>query len=238
MPTHFPRGITNVSKDTLAGAFPAPWRPAVIEYFNDFMTYSAGDWTITTTEAGAGDATEALSSSAGAAGGWLVVTNDAADDDNDFFQLVGEAFRWSSTTPMWFGARFKVSDATQSDVVFGLQITDTSPLDVTDGFTFIKADGSTTMNFLVEKNNTATTTAAGTLADNTFVTVGFFYNPLDGLFHIFWNDVEVATSVATNAVDDEDLTVSFGIQNGEAVAKVLTVDWIWAAQARNDFSWS
>jgi hypothetical protein len=139
---------------------------------------------------------------------------------------------------MWFGCRFKVNDATQSDVVLGLQITDTSPLDVTDGLFFIKADGSTSLTFEVEKNGTATSTAAATLADDTFVTVGFFYDPSDRLFHIFVNDNEVATSVNTNAVDDEDLTVSFGIQNGEAVAKVMTVDWIWAAQGRNDFNWS
>jgi hypothetical protein len=32
--------------------------------------------------------------------------------------------------------------------------------------------------------------------------------------------------------DDEDLTVSFGIQNGEAVAKTMTVDYILAAMDR------
>ena len=236
--THFPRGVTNVKTDTLAGAFPAPWKPATIEYFNDFLLYTAGDWTITTTEAGAGDATEAISSAAAAAGGWLVITNDAADNDNDYLQLQGESFRWSSTSPMWFGMRFKISDATQSDLVFGLQITDTAPLDVTDGLFYIKDDASTSLGFRAEKDGTATSTTIATLEDDTFVTVGFFYNPLDGLFHHFVNDVEVATTVNTNAVDNEDLTVSFGIQNGEAVAKVLTIDWVWAAQNRNDFSWS
>jgi hypothetical protein len=39
------------------------------------------------------------------------------------------------------------------------------------------------------------------------------------------------TSTA-NMPDDEDLTVSFGIQNGEAVAKTMTVDYILAAMDR------
>ena len=33
-------------------------------------------------------------------------------------------------------------------------------------------------------------------------------------------------SVATNLPNDEDLTISFGIQNGEAVAKTMTIDYI------------
>lgn len=33
-------------------------------------------------------------------------------------------------------------------------------------------------------------------------------------------------SVLTNLPDDEELTVSFGIQNGEAAAKTLAIDYI------------
>jgi len=38
--------------------------------------------------------------------------------------------------------------------------------------------------------------------------------------------------VNTNAPDDEELTVSFGIQNGAAAAKVLTVDYVTAMKER------
>ena len=238
MPMHVKTGLNSESVDSLGYQLPVPAPYSMISYFNDFLTYVAGDWTITETEAGAGDASQALSSALAAAGGALVITNDAADDDNVFMQLKGEAFRWSSTVPMWFACKFKVSDATQSDLAIGLQITDTSPLDTTDGLFFYKADGSAVLTFRAEKDDTATSTNVATLANDTFVTVGFFYEPKDGLFHIFVNDVEVATSVNTNAVDNEDLTVSIGIQNGEAVAKVLTVDYIYAAQTRRDYSWS
>jgi hypothetical protein len=42
----------------------------------------------------------------------------------------------------------------------------------------------------------------------------------------------LGTSVTTNLVDDEDLTPTFAIQNGEAVAKTMTVDYIFVAKER------
>jgi hypothetical protein len=46
------------------------------------------------------------------------------------------------------------------------------------------------------------------------------------------NGVVVGTSVTTNLPDDEDLTISFAIQNGEAVAKTMTVDYILCSKER------
>ena len=144
-------------------------------YSNDFFTYQADDWTITTTEDGTGSATEAVTSSAGGA---LLLTNAAGDNDNDFLQLKGEAFKLSSSKRAYFSARFKCNDVDQSDIVIGLQITDTSPLDVTDGIFFISNDGDAGLDFLVEKDNTATTTEdVATLADDTFITVSGFIDP-------------------------------------------------------------
>lgn len=228
MPTHFRGGVSNAlyGENLFQFGMLDPTKYHV--YFNDFDEYVAGDWTITTTEAGAGDATEALGN---VDGGVLIITNDAADDDADFFQKVGESFKWESGKDMFFKTRFKVSDATQSDWVMGLQITDTTPLDVTDGLFFVKVDGATAINFRVEKDNTATATSVGTCTAD-YMTMGFYYKASTSTFHIFFGDVEVGTSVSTNAPDDEELCISFGIQNGEAVAKVMTIDYIFVAKAR------
>ncbi len=114
----------------------------------------------------------------------------------------------------------------------GLQITDSSPLDVTDGVFFIKADGSTSVSLLVEKNGTATTTSSvATMADDTFVRLGFYYDGASAIQY-FVNGTLGGTSVTTNLPDDEDMTVSFAIQNGEAVAKTMTVDYIFVAKER------
>ena len=115
----------------------------------------------------------------------------------------------------------------------GLQLTDTTPLDVTDGIFFLKSDGGTTVTFIVEKDSTQSTLdLPNALADDTFMTVGFVYDPKDQKFHVFQNNVLAGTVVSTNAPDNEELTVSFGIQNGAAAAKTLTVDYIGASKER------
>ena len=134
---------------------------------------------------------------------------------------------------MYFKARFKTSDADASDVVMGLQLTDTSPLDVTDGIFFLLTDGSTTLQFIVEKDGTQSTLDLPTvMADDTFTTVGFVYDPKDLKFHVFQNNVLAGTVASTNAPDDEELNVSFGIQNGASAAKVMTIDFVLAGKER------
>ncbi len=230
MPTHFTNGVSNVTQGHPLYEFGMPDPTKWVTYFNDFNTYAAGDWTITTTEAGTGSATEAVTDMAGGA---LLLTNAAGDDDNDFLNLTGESFQYSASKKMFFRARFKISDATQSDFVMGLQITDTTPLAVTDGIYFTKADASAAASFVVTKDSTATTEAAvATIADDTFVTLAFSYDPQSGKFKVYADDSKVAEVVNTNAPDDELLTVSFGIQNGEAAVKTMTLDYVFAAVER------
>ena len=230
MTTHFTSGVTNVTADSTFGKVKAPDPTKYHMYHNDFDTYLASDWTITTTEGGSGNASEALGDGDG---GLLVITNDDADDDNDFLQLVKEGFKYEAGKQLAFKARFKTSDADASDVVMGLQLTDTTPLDVTDGIFFLLTDGSTTLQFIVEKDGTQSTLDLSTaMADDTFMSVGFVYTPADQKFHVYQNNVEAGTVVNTNAPDDEELTVSFGIQNGAAAAKVLTVDYVTAMKER------
>ena len=224
--TRFPNGVTNASEDSLFAQLGQPAATEFHTYFEDFDYYAAADWTVTETQAGA---TQAL---ADGDGGLLLLTNTAADNDLVSLQKVGESFRFATGKKLFFEARFKVSDATQSDVVIGLQITDTTPLDVTDGVFFIKADGAATVNFRVEKNNTATTASSiATMANDTYIRLGFYYDGVSAVQY-FVNGTYTGSSVTTNLPDDEDLTVTFAIQNGEAVAKTMTVDYIYVAKER------
>lgn len=229
VPVRYPNGVTNVGPTDPLARFGMPDPSQWHVFFDDFDRYVAGDWTITTTEAGTGSASEALGDEDG---GVLVITNDDADDDADFLQKVGESFLMESGKKAYFKARFKVSDATQSDFVIGLQITDTTPLDVTDGIFFQKDDGDTNLDVHVEKDNTATSsTNVHTIADDTYVVVAFYYNGDDEVK--FWVDGNgVASLVTDNLPDDEELTVSMGIQNGAAAAKSMTVDYLFAAKQR------
>jgi len=97
----------------------------------------------------------------------------------------------------------------------------------------LKSDGGTTVTFVVEKDSTQSTLdLPNALADDTFMTVGFLFDPNTQKFRVFQNNVLAGTVVSTNAPDNEELTVSFGIQNGAAAAKTLTVDYIGASKER------
>ena len=237
MPTHFPNGVSNRTKGHPLFNYPYLDPSKYYTYFDDFFEYHSGIYTITTTEAGSGNASEEITSGAG---GQLLITNDDADNDLDFFQLKGESFKWDSSKRMFFSARFKTNDATQSEIVMGLQITDTTPLDVTDGIFFLKVDADTKPDLIIEKDNSSSLSVLemDAMEDDTFVTLSFEYDPLDvatggAVFRAYQDDVQVGEITGTtNAPDDEDLTISFGIQNGEAAAKTLTIDFILVAVER------
>ena len=231
-PTRFPSGVTNVAKTAPLGMFGMPDPTQWHVFFDDFDRYVAGDWTITTTEAGAGSASEALTD---ADGGVLLITNDAADNDADFFNKVGESFLMAAGKRAFFKARFKVSDATQSDFVIGLQITDTTPLSATDGIFFQKDDGDANLDVYCRKDATTGSTSATaihTMVDDTYVEVAWAYDGVDEV-KVFVDGAHVSTLDGSSTyLPDTELTVSFGIQNGEAVSKTMSLDYILAAKER------
>ena len=197
-------------------------------YSNDFFTYTATDWTVTSVDGGSdsGEVIQATSS----AGGALIVTTNDADDDSEELQLKGEAFKLSTSKRAYFSTRFKLSDATQSDMLIGLTITDTTAIDaVSDGVFFSKDDGDTNLDFRVEKDGTETATAAvATVADDTFITATWFIDPDRDAVYYSINNAEPVKVVNTNLPDDEELTITIAIQAGAAAAKSLVVDYITA----------
>lgn len=227
--TRFPYGLTNVGETDLFADMVQPDPTLFHEYWNDFDTYAAGDWTVTETQAGA---TQALTAGDG---GLLLLTNSAADDDLVALQKSPAAFTFTAGKKTFFRCRFKVSDATQSDVVIGLQIVDATPLDVSDGIYFLKADGSTSFSFICRKNATTGSTSAAsvaTLANDTFIELGFYYDGESKVAYEVNGSVIGSLDASSAYLPDTTCTVSFALQNGEAVAKTMTVDYIYAAKER------
>jgi hypothetical protein len=105
MTTHFTSGVTNVVTGGTGEKLKQPDPIKYHVYHEDFDKYTTSDWVITTTEAGGGDATEALGDGDG---GLLVVTNDAADNDSDEFQWAGgsggviESFKYEAAKGLYF----------------------------------------------------------------------------------------------------------------------------------------
>ncbi len=227
-PVRYPGGVNNVrTRNSTLSNLPQNDPTRVITYWNDFHSYAAGEWTVTET----GSGTKAL---ADAHGGVLGILTGASSGDLESYNKVGEGFLLAAGKRAWFSTRLKVSEATLTDVVMGLQVTDTTPLDVTDGIYFLKATAGTSWSFIVRKDATtgslATASVATCVAD-TYMQLGWYYDGKTKLEY-YINDVRSGTVDPTNYFPDTELTIGFGVKNGEAVAKTLSIDWIYAAMER------
>lgn len=225
-PVRYPGGVTNVSAIDPLRDLPVPSPTRLHTFFDDFDTYIATNWTVTETQAGATQATTAGD------GGLLLLTNSAADNDVNQLQAQ-ETFKIAVGKKLWFAARWKVSNATETDVYVGLIITDTDIVGgVSDGVYFRKADDATALTHVLELNAAETSASVGTIAADTFYTTSFYYNGRDSV-EVYLDGVKVAShTTLTNLCTDEELAVTLSLTNGSAAAHTMTVDYIYAAKER------
>lgn len=229
--TRFPAGISNRAENHPLADMGFPDPTAYQVYFDDFNSYVAADWVVTETQAGA---TQALTAGAG---GLLLLTNSAADNDQLTIAKTPAAFSLVAGKKAAFRARFKVSDVTETDLLVGLVVVDTALPSAgrTDGIYFYKDDGSTSLNVTCRKDATtgaSNATAIHTMAADTFLTVEALYDGVDKVIYGV-NGVCLGFLSATSSyLPDTVLTVTFGLQAGEAVAKTATIDYLLAAIER------
>lgn len=207
--------------------------PDVCKMLEDFVNtpFSGTDqlagWLNTEVDAGAGDTTATLV--AGSVGGELALKTAENESDGANVQLLGEAFSFAARYPTYIGARFKSSDADQTEISVGLCITDTTIAGgVSDGMYFRTLDESATLQFVFEKDNGETVNAVATLANDTYVTAEAVY--LNGVVTVYIDGIEVAEIADSdvNFPDDEFLTPSMVCIAGAAAAgtgKTATIDW-------------
>lgn len=165
------------------------------------------------------------------AGGAVLLTTDNSTNDGIKLQLGdelagnGENIDLSGRHPLYCGIEFALNDATQTDVLFGVSMTDTTVLDAADtAMYFRKVDGSTTLYFVTEKDTVEATTACVTMADATYVKAEFLYD-VDGYVYVYINDGLIATVADTIATfpNDELMRLTLEFLTGEDVANTCTV---------------
>lgn len=251
--TNYIDGVTNVPQAAAMGAllFPDPSRCHT--YFDDFDKFYAGT---ATTPAVPGDwllsqitGSTATAVVGSADGGVVAITNDSTASHGAAVQYRGmaaagvvETFTWDSALPLWFKSKFKVSDATNSALIMGLQITDTTPFAVSDGLYFAKADTSKSVSFNAIKTSAGTTTVSGvaTMVDDTYIDLAFAYLPYgDGMgsalpaLLVYANNTKMAQITDFTNVPTRTLTISAAVQNGAAGAStVLSWDYVLVSKAR------
>jgi hypothetical protein len=231
--SNYPGGLSNRLEQETLGKWINLDPTTTYTWFDDFFGYTADNWTVTAVGSGSVATTNT-------AGGVLLVTNAAADNDHYYFQWAGtgsggtkETFKFVRGKRAAFKCRVAVNEVIQSDFLMGLYVTDTDPIGgIVDGVYFRKDDGSAVCSLVVNKDSTATTTTATTMVAATYVTLGFVYDG-NNTVNIFVDENRVASSVATNLPDDEELALSFVIQQGEATnVKTLSVDYIYVSFER------
>ena len=222
--TNFGNGVTNRGDADLfqAMAMLDPTRHHT--YMEDFDYYLAADWVVTEV----GVATQVLTD---VDGGVLLITNAAADNDSSFSNKVGEAWTIEASRKAYFRARLAISEVIQSEFVAGLQDLDTTPLAASDGIWFQSDDGDANLDIHAAIGGIVTEDLAlAPLVDATFLSMEWYW---DGLSRFYYgvNGTPLGFLEPANPVVTE-LTVSFGVQNGEAVAKTMSLDYIFAAKER------
>jgi len=227
--TRFPGGVTNVGDTAPFADLRMPDPTLYHTYFDDFDQYVAADWVVTETQAGA---TQALTAGDG---GWLALVNSAANNDLNAIQKTPAAFSFTAGKKAFFKARLKVDSATLAAFVVGMQVVDTTPLDVTDGIYFLKSAGAATIDVLCRKDASTgsnSASAIASVASDTFITLGLYY---DGDSKVYYsvNETVLGSLSATSAyLPDTITTVSVAVANGSAVARTLTLDYVFAAFER------
>ena len=235
-PTHFPSGLS--TSPTGASMYLMPFLDPTLyhTWFSDFDLFTAADWIITF------GTTSSTAAAVGGDGGLVALSVAVAKEDElvsaqwdgNSGAAVNETFRWETAKKMFLKARFKISAgaADAVDCNFGLLITDTSPLDASDGISFSMTDASATITAKVTKDSTSSTQALGTVVAATFHTVAIAYIPGTG-FQCYFDEAAVGSPIAvTNAPDDEDLAVSINIQSGAVAITTMQFDYLLIAKER------
>lgn len=221
--TNYPNGVTNAAIGTALQTFTAPDPTVSHTYFNDFDVYTAGDWTNTAT----GSVTNSI---VAGDGGWLGLVNSAANNDLNSLQLKVATFAVTAGREAWFKTRFKTSSATNAALIIGLIQTTTTPLTVTNGVYFSKAAATTTLTLKATASSTTSTVNVGTMADDTFVTVGWHYDGRSTVF-AYINGSRVA-SIPTTNLPSSALNLTLAEANGTAAAITTTIDYVLCSTER------
>lgn len=225
--TRLPLGLSTRKSIDPFGQYTHPDHTDEHPYFDDFNNFTPTAWTTTVV----GTSTPAL---VNGDGGILSIATSAANNDSAFLQKLPENYSFELGKPAWFSSRFQVSALT-SVIVMGLQVTDTTPEDVTDGIYFLSTTGTGAVTGYVRRNaSTGSATAnVGTLVAGTYTELAWYWDGKDTV--TFYQDRIARSSisgVAANFLPDTTTAISFGLRTTSAAIKTMLVDFVFASKSR------
>lgn len=228
--TRLPAGLSTAALDSIFSSFPNPDPTIFHIYDEDFDYFTAANWTVTETQAGA---TQALIAGDN---GVLSLVNSAADDDVNQIQKLPASFLPVLGKRFFMKARFSISDLVQSDVAIGIinvSADATVLANSVDGIFFLKADDANSLSFFVRKDNAAgsVTSVVGALVAG-FNEVACYYDGGDRVYFSLNGVMVGALTVTAANFPDAIGTVTFSTKNGAAAAVTGNCDRFFIAQER------
>ena len=227
-PTRFPSGVGTRRKPDPLAMFTHPDPTDHHRFFEDFDTFTSGQWTATVT----GTGSNALTAGDG---GLLATATSGASSDAVYNQKTTEGFSFELGRPAWFKWRGKV-DTLACVIALGLQVTDTTPEDVSDGIYFLSTTATGALTIYCRKDATtgSISASAGALVANTFTELAWYW---DGKSEVqfFQDGMQKGTLTGVTAstyLPDTTTTPSFGIRTTSAAIRTLTTDYILAVKSR------
>lgn len=194
-------------------------------------------WNVEVTEEGQGSATYTCTD---AVNGVLLMQNVADEDDNIEVTRLCECWKFVDCYPLYAELRFKIDNPTLGEFWFGF-ITGNTFFTPPDDFFVFKVDGAADSNLEISNHvdGAGNEDLTGhTLSNDTWLRLGLHW---DGAGTVRWFVIQdgdapqtilFTGSVTTSIVQDEELTIGFGIQNGSAAARHMHVDYLKVAQKR------
>jgi len=172
--------------------------------------------------------------------GVLLLQNGAAEDDNIEVTRLCECWKLVDCYPLYTELRFKIDDPVLGEFWFGL-ITGTSFFTPPNDFVVFEVDGAADANLEISNslNGAGNETLTGhVLTADTWLRLGIHWDG-DGIIRWFViqdgdapQTILYTGQITTHIVQDEELTVGFGIQNGSAAARNMKVDYLKICQKR------
>jgi hypothetical protein len=139
-----------------------------------------------------------------------------------------------------FGARLKVSKASNSALIAGLAIVGSAVIGtpVSDGIYFSMSNGSANLNItgLAGSASIFSLTGVQTLSDDTFLDIAFQLTNITagnaGLLLAFVNGIQVANVAVSGLPTSAVLVPTLAFNSGDATIRTMTLDAWMADQAR------
>lgn len=234
MPSHSRQGYSDALPDTVmydVGIL-QPW--SYLQYFDDFITFTAGQWTVTETQVGA------TQTAATGDGGWYQSVNTAGAADYSSIQhgvagVSNAQFNIDTTMDWGFVARFKVDAVAASPVcVLGLQAVNATPDTPVNGVYIITGTTGAISFNMTKASATTTLLTSGTMAADTFAEVGFFYDASKALVKVYKDGAQIGEQATLTNVPliATGLVTTISQKNASAVARTMTVDYVHAFKRR------